>query len=209
MESDGDRSGVAGQENQLDQSQRPRIVAFGNSLTAGLGVLPEDSYPAELQRRLDATGHRYRVINAGVSGDTTAGGLRRVDWVLNSGPHIVILELGGNDGLRGVDLVDTRTNLERIIERLQTAGVTIILAGMKLPTNYGAEYTEQFAAMYPDLARRYKVTLMPFFLEGVATQARLTQADGIHPTAEGYQVIVDHLMVFLEPLLIQDTQTRS
>src|SRR6476646_6663513 len=119
---------------------RPRIVAFGDSLTAGLGVAAEEAYPARLQRRLDEQGLRYRVINAGVSGDTTAGGLRRVDWVLKSRPQIVILELGGNDGLRGLSLDQMHDNLDDIIQRLQAAGVKVILAGMKLPLNYGEEY---------------------------------------------------------------------
>ncbi len=184
----------------LDEGQQ-RIVAFGDSLTAGLGVSPEESYPAELQRRLSAAGYRYVVINAGVSGETTAGALRRVEWVLNSRPSIVILETGGNDGLRGLDIAETRANLEQIIRRLQVARVTVVLTGIKLPPNYGADYIGRFAAIYPELAREYRVTLMPFFLEGVATRSDLNQADGIHPTADGYRVIVDHLMPVLEPLM--------
>jgi acyl-CoA thioesterase-1 len=182
---------------------RPRIVAFGDSLTAGLGVSPEESYPAELQRRLNAAGYRYLVINAGVSGETTAGAARRVEWVLKQRPTIVILETGGNDGLRGLGVAETRANLERIIRRLQAAHVTVILAGIKLPPNYGAEYAGRFGALYQELAREYRITLMPFFLEGVATRAELNQADGIHPTAEGYGVIVNHLMPVLEPLMEQ------
>jgi acyl-CoA thioesterase-1 len=178
-------------------------VALGDSLTAGLGVPPEESYPAQLQRRLDGAGYRYRVINAGVSGDTTAGGLRRVDWVLKSRPDIVILVLGANDGLRGLDLKETRVNLEQIIQRLQAAGVKVVLTGMKLPPNYGADYTERFAALYPELARTYSLPYMPFFLEGVATKTTLNQADGIHPTAAGYRIIVDNLMPILKPLLIK------
>jgi acyl-CoA thioesterase-1 len=180
---------------------RPTIVAFGDSLTSGLGVAEEEAYPAQLQRRLDAAGYRYRVINAGVSGDTTAGGVRRVEWVLNSKPAIVILELGANDGLRGIDPAQTRANLETIIQRLQAARVTVILAGMKLPPNYGREYTTRFEVIYPDLARKYHLPLMPFFLEGVAAQETLNQADGIHPTAAGYRVIVENLFRTLQPLL--------
>lgn len=161
----------------------------------------EESYPSQLQRRLDAAGYRYRVINAGVSGDTTAGGVRRVEWVLKSRPRLVIIELGANDGLRGIDLAQTRANLDQIIRRLHAAGVTVLLTGMKLPLNYGAEYTGRFAAIYPDLARTYRLAFLPFFLEGVAAQTALNQADGIHPTGEGYQVIVDHLFPTLEPLL--------
>lgn len=180
---------------------RPRIVAFGNSLTAGLGVAPDASYPAQLQRKLDEAGYPYRVVNAGVSGDTTAGGIRRVSWVLNSKPSIVILELGGNDGLRGLSLQETKTNLERIIQELQNASVTVVLAGMKLPPNYGKEYTAGFEALYHALAKQYHLTLIPFFLDGVAGSSSLNQADGIHPTGEGYRLIVEKVFPPLEPLL--------
>lgn len=190
-----------GRSTAAVREDRPRIVAFGDSLTAGLGVAQEEAYPAQLQRRLEAAGYRYRVINAGVSGDTTAGGVRRVEWVLNSKPAIVVLELGANDGLRGIAVEETRSNLEKIIPRLQAAGVTVILAGMKLPPNYGKEYTARFAAVYPELARKYNVPLMPFFLEGVAAREALNQADGIHPTEAGYRVIVENLFRALQPFL--------
>jgi acyl-CoA thioesterase I len=180
---------------------RPRILTFGDSLTAGLGVAAEDAYPAQLQRRLDEQGIRYRVINAGVSGDTTAGGLRRVEWVLKSRPDIVLLELGANDGLRGLNLQQTKANLERIIQRCQEASVTVVLAGMKLPPNYGADYTKGFEAIYPALAKQYRVTLIPFFLDGVAGSATLNQADGIHPTSEGYRIIADKVLQQIKPLL--------
>ncbi len=181
----------------------PRIVAFGNSLTAGFGVGPDQTYPARLQRRLDEAGYRIRVINAGVSGETSAGGLRRVDWVLKSQPRLVILELGANDGLRGLNPAQTRANLAQIIQRFQSAGVPVVLAGMKVPPNYGEEFTARFAAIYPELARTYQLPFLPFFLDGVATRQGLNQADGIHPTGEGYQIIVDHLMPVLEPLLAE------
>lgn len=180
---------------------RPRIVAFGDSLTAGLGVATEDTYPARLQRRLDEQGLRYRVINAGVSGDTTAGGVRRVEWVLKSHPDMVILELGGNDGLRGLNVQETKANLEQIIQRCQEASVTVVLAGMKLPPNYGADYTKAFEAIYPALAKRYRVPLIPFFLDGVAGSASLNQADGIHPTSEGYRIISEKVLEQITPLL--------
>lgn len=180
---------------------RPKLVAFGNSLTSGLGVSAEDAYPAQLQRRLDEAGFRYRVINAGVSGDTTAGGLRRVRWILNSKPTLIILELGGNDGLRGLSLAETKRNLEQIIEQLQQASVTVVLAGMKLPPNYGQEYTQGFEEIYPALARRYRLKLIPFFLDGIAGETGLNQADGIHPTAEGYRIIVGNLVELLKPVL--------
>lgn len=180
---------------------RPRIVAFGDSLTAGLGVSADESYPAQLQRRLDHLDYRYRVINAGVSGDTTAGGVRRVPWVLSSKPDLVILELGGNDGLRGLSLEQTKSNLSEIIRRLQQADVTVILAGMKLPPNYGPEYITGFEAIYPALAKQYHLPLIPFFLEGVAASSTLNQADGIHPTKEGYRMIVEQILKTLGPLL--------
>ncbi len=182
-------------------AERPSIVAFGNSLTAGLGVPPDQSYPARLQRTLDAAGYGYRVVNAGVSGETTAGGARRVSWILKNKPTIVILELGGNDGLRGLSLQETKANLERIIQQLQKASVTVVLAGMKLPPNYGKDYTDGFESLYQALAKQYRLTLIPFFLDGVAGSSSLNQADGIHPTGEGYRIIVEKILPTLEPLL--------
>ena len=182
-------------------AERFRIVAFGNSLTAGLGVAPDQSYPAHLQRALNIAGYGYRVVNAGVSGDTTAGGIRRVSSVLNSRPAIVILELGGNDGLRGLSLHETQANLERIIQQLQQASVTVVLAGMKLPPNYGQDYTAGFEALYQAVATQYHLTRIPFFLDGVAGSSSLNQADGIHPTGEGYRLIVERVFPVLEPLL--------
>lgn len=196
-----DVTGRPGRSAEPTREDLPKIVAFGDSLTAGFGVPPDESYPAVLQRKLNEAGYRYRVVNAGVSGDTTAGGLRRVEWVLKSRPQIVIVELGGNDGLRGLPIEQIRANLERIVQRLQEAGVTVLLAGMQLPPNYGADYTGRFAAMYEELARKYGVANMPFFLEGVGAQAALNQPDGIHPTGAGYRIIVEHLLPVLEPLL--------
>jgi acyl-CoA thioesterase-1 len=181
--------------------ERPCIVAFGDSLTAGLGVPQDQSYPAHLQRKLDAAGYAYRIVNAGVSGDTTAGGVRRVSWALNSKPTIVILELGANDGLRGLSLNETKANLERIIQQFQQASVTVVLAGMKLPPNYGQDYTNGFEALYQAIAKQYRLTLIPFFLDGVAVSSTLNQADGIHPTGEGYRLIVEKVFPTLEPLL--------
>lgn len=186
---------------------RPRIVAFGDSLTAGLGVKTGDSYPAQLQRRLDDLGYHYRVINAGVSGDTTAGGLRRVPWILNSKPELVILELGANDGLRGLPLDQTESNLGQIIRRLQEGGTRVILAGMKLPPNYGPDYTASFEAMYRMLAKENRLSLIPFFLQGVGGSSSLNQADGIHPTKEGYTIIVEQVLNVIRPVL--DKQIRK
>jgi acyl-CoA thioesterase I len=185
---------------------RPRIVALGDSLTAGLGVSAEEAYPAQLQRRLDALGYAYRIINAGVSGDTTAGGLRRVSWILTNKPDLVILELGANDGLRGLSVDQIQNNLRKIIQRLREAGVGIVLAGMKLPPNYGHDYTTRFEAMYRTLAREHQVPFIPFFLEEVGGNSSLNQADGIHPTSEGYKVIVEHLLQVLRPVLNEKAQ---
>lgn len=187
------------------QAEERVIVAFGDSLTAGLGVAAADGYPAVLEQKLKEAGYSYRVINSGVSGETTAGGLRRVDWVLRSRPEIVILELGANDGLRGLDVAQTEKNLAAIIERLQKAGVEVILAGMKMPPNYGKEYTEAFERIYPRLAAQYRLTLIPFFLDGVAAQSNLNQADGIHPTGQGYRVIVDRIWPMIQPSLKKET----
>jgi acyl-CoA thioesterase-1 len=186
---------------------RPRIVAFGDSLTAGLGVQANESYPAQLQRRLNDLRYPYRVINAGVSGDTTAGGLRRVPWILNNKPELVILELGANDGLRGLDVDQVKHNLQQIIEQLRKAGATVILAGMKLPPNYGPDYTTRFEAIYPALAKEYDLPLIPFFLDGVGGASSLNQADGIHPTTEGYEIIVEQVLKVLEPVLSKHTHT--
>jgi acyl-CoA thioesterase-1 len=179
----------------------PVIVAFGDSLTAGLGVTLEDSYPARLQAKLRAEGYTYRVVNAGSSGDTTAGGLRRVDWALRNKPEVVIVALGANDGLRGQDLASVRANLDAIVARFQKAGARVLVAGMEMPPNYGARYTADFRRLYAEVARKRGAAFMPFLLDGVAGNPRLNQPDGIHPTAEGYRVVVDHLWPILQPLL--------
>jgi len=177
------------------------IVALGDSLTAGLGVAADEAYPARLEARLAREGYAYRVVNAGVSGDTTAGGLRRVDWVLRAKPEIVIVALGANDGLRAQSPQAMRDNLAAIVKRLQAAGARVLLAGMRLPPNYGAEYTKEFQAVFPDVARSTGVAFMPFLLDGVAADPRLNQPDGIHPTAAGQQIIADRVWPYLRPLL--------
>jgi acyl-CoA thioesterase-1 len=186
-------------------AQERVIVAFGDSLTAGLGVPAEESYPSRLAKRLKAEGYVYRVVNAGVSGDTTAGGLRRVDWALRLKPEIVILELGANDALRGQDLAAVRANVDQLVVRFQSAGTRVLVAGMRLPPNYGPRYGGQFQRIFEDVARRRGAALMPFFLDGVAGVPRLNQPDGIHPTAEGYSVVVDRLWPHLRPLLAPKT----
>jgi acyl-CoA thioesterase I len=177
------------------------IVAFGDSLTAGLGVTPENSYPARLQARLHAEGYAYRVVNAGASGDTTAGGLRRVDWALRNKPDIVIVALGANDALRAQDLASVRANLDAIVARFQKAGVRVLLAGMEVPPNYGERYAADFRKLYADVARKRGVAFMPFLLNGVAGNPTLNQPDGIHPTAEGHRIVADRLWPYLQPLL--------
>jgi len=177
------------------------IVAFGDSLTAGLGVDAGRTYPALLGERLKREGYDYRVINAGVSGDTTAGGLRRVDWALRLKPEIVILELGVNDALRGQKLTAVRANLDQLVSRFQAAGARVLVAGMRLPPNYGDRYAEDFHRLYGDVARARNAPLMPFFLDAVGAVGHLNQADGIHPTAEGYAIVVDRLWPYLVPLL--------
>ena len=177
------------------------IVALGDSLTAGYGVAPDEAWPALIQARLRREGFPHSVVNAGVSGDTTAGGLRRVDWVLRARPAVAIIALGANDGLRGQSVQAMRENLDRIVERLRAAGARVLLAGMRLPPNYGADFTRDFAAVYPEIARRAGIALMPFLLDGVAADPRLNQGDGIHPNAAGHRVIAERLWPHLRPLL--------
>ena len=188
-------------KNEVKGSHLPRIVAFGDSLTAGLGVPTEDAYPEQLARWLRNQGFAYDVINAGVSGDTSAGGLRRVEWILKSQPRVVILELGANDGLRGQPLKDTYENLSAIIERLKAKGVIVVLAGMRIPLNYGDDYTQEFSDLYIRLALHHSISLIPFLLEDVATHRHLNQGDGIHPNAEGYTIVMQNVWKTLEPIL--------
>jgi acyl-CoA thioesterase-1 len=164
-------------------------------------VPAEQTYPAQLAARLKREGYDYRVVNAGVSGDTTAGGLRRVDWALRLKPEVVIVELGVNDALRGQKLRGVRSNLDQIVARFQASGARVLIAGMRLPPNYGDQYAEDFYRLYGEVARGRGAPLMPFFLDGVGAVARLNQADGIHPTAEGYAIVVDRLWPYLVPLL--------
>ena len=180
---------------------RPVIAAFGDSLTEGLGVDPPASYPEVLQRELDRLGYGYRVVNLGLSGDTTTGGLARIDAVLALKPAIVILELGANDGLRGLPVSQTRANLEKMIEAFQKAGAKVILAGMTLPPNYGPEYIRRFEGVFRELSAKYRTGLIPFLLEGVAGDGRLMQRDGLHPNAAGYPRVAANVLKALEPEL--------
>lgn len=180
---------------------RPVIVAFGDSLSAGFGADPGESYPDFLQKDLDRRGARYRVVNAGVSGDTTTDGLERVQTVTVLKPAIVILEFGGNDGLRGLPVSTTRANLDQMILALRKAGAKVVLAGMTLPPNYGPEYIHSFEAIYKDLAKQYRLPLIPFLLRGVGGNPALMQRDGIHPTGEGNRIVAENVMETLAPLL--------
>ena len=177
------------------------IAVLGDSLTAGLGVTPDESYPALLEARLKREGFDYRVVNAGVSGDTSSGGLRRLDWVLRTQPEIVVVALGANDGLRGQPVALLRDNLVAIVQKARAAGARVLLAGMRVPPNYGADYSRDFAAVFPEVARRTSVPLVPFLLEGVAAEVRLNQGDGIHPNAEGQRRIAEHVWPHLRALL--------
>lgn len=172
------------------------ILALGDSLTAGYGLGPGESFPDQLEVRLAERGHDVRVINAGVSGDTSAGGKGRLGWLIGGAekPDVVIVELGANDGLRATDPATTRANLASIIEQSQAAGAVVLLTGMVAPPNLGSEYAESFNAVFPSLAAAYDVVFYPFFLEGVAGDLNLNQADGIHPTAEGIGIVVDNIL---------------
>lgn len=180
---------------------RPVIVCFGDSLTAGFGVDPGKSYPDVLQRELDRLGYRYRVVNQGVSGDTTQDGLARLPIVLAEHPQIVLLEFGANDGLRGQPVSSAEKNLAQLTEALEKGGARVVLVGITLPPNYGPDYIARFNAMYSDLAKRYKLPLVPFLLVDVAGKADLMQRDGLHPNAEGTRVAAKNVMRVLEPLL--------
>jgi len=179
----------------------PRIVVLGDSLTAGLGLPIDRSYPSLLAERLKQEGLNYEVVNAGVSGDTSAGGLSRLDWALSGDVRILIVALGGNDGLRGLPVDELKQNLATIIERAQTRHITVVLAGMEAPPNFGRDYIVAFHKVYPDLARRYHVALVPFLLQGVAGIDRLNQRDGIHPTAEGAHIVADNVWAILKPIV--------
>lgn len=181
-----------------------RILAFGDSLTAGYGLPEGDGFVPQLQMALQKMGREVSVINGGVSGDTTAGGLSRLDWMLADKPDVVILELGANDMLRGLAPAEARANLDAIVQRIQQSGAKLLLVGMMAARNMGEEYRQQFDAIYPDLAKQHGVPLYPFFLEGVAARPELNQSDGLHPTKEGVAVIVANILPAVTGLL--DTQ---
>lgn len=183
--------------------ERPKIVVLGDSLTAGLGLLDTQSFPSLLQQKIDADGFEFEVVNGGVSGDTSAGGLRRLDWVLQEDVRLLIVALGANDGLRGLSAAEMKRNLEEIIQTARARHVLVILAGMEAPPNYGAEYATSFRQVYRDLALQYRVPFIPFLLDKVAGQPALNQTDGIHPNPAGAAVVADTVWSVLKPMLDQ------
>jgi len=188
----------------IQAATAPKVILFyGDSLTAGYGLSPEEAFPALVEKRLNKADKRAKVVNAGLSGETTAGGLSRIDWILRQPVDIFVLELGGNDGLRGLPVDQTRKNLQGIIDKVKAKypECRIVMAGMMVPPNMGKEYTDAFKRVYPDLAAKNKATLIPFILDGVGGIEKLNQADGIHPNAEGHQIIADKITPVFEKLL--------
>ena len=187
-----------------EDAARPKIVFLGDSLTAGLGLVESQAYPSLVQKRVDAADLSFEVVNAGVSGDTTAGGLRRLDWTLNErNVKVLVVALGGNDALRGLSVAEMRQNLASIIEGARAKGVVVVLVGMQAPPNFGSEYTAAFREAFIDLARQYRTPFIPFLLDKVAGQVSLNQADGIHPNAAGAEIMADTVWTALRPLLQQ------
>lgn len=187
------------------------ILFFGNSLTAGMGLDPREAFPALIQQKIDSLGLDYTVVNAGLSGETTASGLNRLPWVLNQRVSIFVLELGANDGLRGIPVAETRKNLLAIIEgvKQENPEVDIVLAGMQIPPNMGNTYAGNFRKLFPDLAAEKELSLIPFLLEDVGGVPELNQADGIHPTARGHQIIADNIWPVLYEVIQQQQQEAS
>jgi acyl-CoA thioesterase-1 len=198
---------VAGVTAIAATGKKGRIVVLGDSLTAGYGIDPKLSYPALLQQEIDRAGLSFEVVNAGVSGDTTSGGLRRVDWVLGKGADVLILALGGNDGLRGVPPQQMEANLRGIVERARkkAPGVVVVIAGMEMPASMGREYAQQFASVFPRVAAEMKAELVPYLLEGVGGVSSLNQPDLIHPTAEGQKLIARNVWSILRKVLVRVT----
>ena len=186
---------------------RPRIVAFGDSLTAGLGLVEQQAYPALLQRKIDDAGYEFEVVNAGVSGDTSASGLRRLDWALEGDVRVLIVAFGGNDGLRGLPVAQMKENLTAIIEKARERNAVVILAGMEAPPNFGQEYATAFRTAFRDVALENRVLFIPFLLKGVGGIPELNQADGIHPNPRGAQIVADTVWSVVQPLLDQMSST--
>ncbi len=183
--------------------EKKNILIFGDSITAGFGIEPQQAFPALIQDRIDSLGLNFNVINAGLSGETSAGGLRRIDWVLQRTVDVMILELGGNDALRGIDLSTTKENLQKIIDKVlaKYPEAEIVVAGMQVPPNLGTDYTQQFASIFPELAKKNELLLIPFLLEKVGGSTELNQSDGIHPTAKGHVLIAETVWEYLYPVI--------
>lgn len=194
--------------SDLKGESPPVILAFGDSLTAGFGVAEPENYPSRLQVILKEKGYPHRVVNAGVSGDTTAGGVRRITWLLKQNPRIVVLALGANDGLRGLSIGEMYSNLKQIIEICRERGAKVLLAGMKIPPNYGEKYSQEFVDVYVKLSQEFELRLLPFILEGVAAKREYTQADGIHPLGPGYEIVAATVWKHLEPMLTTTSTSK-
>lgn len=201
---------VLGQEVGEDKQVRRAILFFGDSLTAGYGIGTERAYPALIQAKIDSLKWPFEVINAGLSGETSAAGLRRIDWILRREIDILVLELGANDGLRGIELESTKKNLQGIIDRTKKKypHVQVVLAGMQIPPNLGTDYSARFRDLFPELAKKNKAQLIPFLLEGVGGVAELNLPDGVHPTAQGHEVVAQNVWQVLKPLLDR-SETKS
>jgi acyl-CoA thioesterase I len=182
---------------------RPRIVAFGDSLTAGLGLLEQEAYPAIIQQKIDEAGYEFDVVNAGLAGDTSAGGLRRLNWALEGDVRVLLVGFGGNDGLRGLPVAQLKENLTAIITQAREHGVVVVLMGMEAPPNFGKEYATAFRQAFREVALAERVLFIPFLLEGVAGRPELNQPDGIHPNQEGARIMAENVWAVLEPLLDQ------
>jgi acyl-CoA thioesterase-1 len=193
--------GIVLNSSALAGESKPVILAFGDSLTAGFGLPEEESYPSRLQEILKREGYPHKVVNAGVSGDTTAGGVRRINWLMRHEPKIVILALGANDGLRGLPLDEMEANLEKIIQFCQEKDARVLLAGMKVLPNYGEDYKKGFEEVFSRLKEKYQLVYLPFLLEGVAGERKYTRADGIHPLGEGYKLVAKLVWQHLQPML--------
>jgi acyl-CoA thioesterase-1 len=200
---------VSAQTSAARETKPIKIVVLGDSLSAGLGLSASSAFPARLKKSLEIKGIMVDIINAGVSGDTSSGGRDRLDWSVPEGTEAVIVELGANDALRGTDPKVTRAALSDILTRLKARKIAVLLCGMLAPPNYGSDYSARFNAIYPDLAKSFGVSLYPFFLEGVAADARLNQADGLHPTADGVDVIVKNILPTVEAFLGTISGQRS
>ena len=185
------------------QDQPKRIVFFGDSITAGYGIPIESAFPALIRKKIEEAGLNYQVVNAGLSGETTAGGLNRIDWILRSKTDVFVLELGGNDGLRGLSMEESEKNLKAMIEKVRKVNpkAEVILAGMQIPPNLGQEYTSKFKSLFPDVAKEMGTKLIPFLLEGVGGDPKLNLSDGIHPNQKGHEIVAETVWEYLKPIL--------